>query len=111
MAEQAKTIEKLSLEIVELRAWLGMNSRNSSKPPSSDGYEKPAPKSRRVRSGKKPGKQPGDPGRHLAQRADPDARAVHRPLTCARCGEDLSEASVTGIITRQVFDLPTVALF
>lgn len=111
MAEQAKTIEKLSLEIVELRARLGMNSRNSSKPPSSDGYEKPAPKSRRVRSGKKPGKQPGDAGHHLAQRADPDATAIHRPVTCATCGEDLSEASVSGIITRQVFDLPPVALF
>jgi Family of unknown function (DUF6444) len=53
LSEQAKVIEKLGLENVELRARLGMNSRNSSKPPSSDGYEKPAPKSRRVRSGKK----------------------------------------------------------
>ena len=60
VTEQAKVIEKLGLEIVELRARLGMNSRNSSKPPSSDGYEKPAPKSRRVRSGKKPGKQHAD---------------------------------------------------
>jgi hypothetical protein len=41
MAEQAKTIEKLSLEIVELRARLGMNSRNSSKPPSSTGMRSP----------------------------------------------------------------------
>lgn len=111
VAEQAKAIEKLSIEIVELRARLGMNSRNSSKPPSSDGYEKPAPKSRRVRSGKKPGKQPGDPGHHLAQRADPDATVPHRPDNCEKCGHDLSDAQVTGIIIRQVFDLPPVALF
>ena len=111
VTEQAKVIEKLGLEIVELRARLGMNSRNSSKPPSSDGYEKPAPKSRRVRSGKKPGKQPGDPGHHLAQRADPDATKIHRPPNCSKCGEDLSDAEVSGIITRQVFDLPPVALF
>jgi transposase len=111
MAEQAKTIDKLSLEIVELRARLGMNSRNSSKPPSSDGYEKPAPKSRRVRSGNKAGKQKGEPGHHLAQRADPDDTVIHPPKTCASCGEDLSDAAVSGIITRQVFDLPPVALF
>jgi transposase len=111
LTEQAKVIEKLSLENLELRARLGMNSRNSSKPPSSDGYEKPAPKSRRVRSGKKPGKQPGDPGHHLAQRADPDTTKIHRPGNCEKCGKNLSDAEVSGVIRRQVFDLPPVALF
>jgi len=43
LAEQAKAIEKLSLENLELRALLGMSPPNFSKPPSSDGYEKPAP--------------------------------------------------------------------
>ena len=111
VAEQAGLIEKLTTEVTELRARLNMNSRNSSKPPSSDGYAKPAPKSRRRRSGKKPGKQPGDPGRHLAQRPDPDATKVHPPSTCERCGSDLSDAEVTGRVVRQVFDLPPVALF
>lgn len=111
LAEQAKAIEKLSLENLELRARLGMNSRNSSKPPSSDGYDKPAPKSRRVRSGKKPGKQPGDPGHHLAQRVDPDDTKVQRPDNCEKCGKDLFDAEVSGIIARQVFELPRVALF
>jgi transposase len=107
LAEQAKAIEKLSLENLELRARLGMNSRNSSKPPSSDGYEKPAPKSRRVGSGK----QPGDPGHHLAQRVDPDETRIHPPDTCEKCGKDLFDAAVSGVIRRQVFDLPLVALF
>ena len=111
VAEQAALIERLTAEIAELRARLNMSSRNSSKPPSSDGYAKPAPKSRRVRSGKKPGKQPGDPGRHLAQRSDPDATKIHRPSSCENCGNDLSDAEVTGTIRRQVFDLPSVALF
>ena len=111
LAEQAATIEKLTAEIAELRSRLNMNSRNSSKPPSSDGYTKPAPKSRRVRSGKKPGKQPGDPGHHLAQRADPDDTKVHPAATCENCGADLSHAEVTGTIRRQVYDLPPVALF
>ena len=81
------------------------------KPPSSDGYAKPAPKSRRVRSGKKQGKQPGDPGHHLAQRADPDDTVVHTPETCRSCGNDLSGAPVTSVVARQVFDLPPMALF
>jgi transposase len=104
-------VDKLSLEVVELRARLGLTSRNSSKPPSSDGYVKPAPKSRRTRSGKKPGKQPGDPGHHLAQRIDPDATSVHAPKACRDCGEGLGSAEVTAVIRRQVFDLPPVALF
>ena len=111
VAEQAALVETLTAEIAELRARLNMNSRNSSKPPSSDGYAKPAPKSRRVRSGKKPGKQPGDPGHYLSQRCDPDATKIHPPSSCERCGSDLSDAEVTGTIRRQVFDLPPVALF
>jgi transposase len=111
IASLRSLVDKLSLEIVELRARLGMNPRNSSKPPSSEGYAKPAPKSRRTRSGKKPGKQPGDPGHHLAQRLDPDARAIHSPKTCGCCGKDLGGAEVIGVSVRQVFDLPPVALF
>ena len=101
---------KLTSEIVELRARLDMNSRNSSKPPSSDGYAKPAPKSRRIRSGNKAGKQPGDPGRHLALRDQPDTTRIHTPSSCQRCGNDLADAEVTGTVRRQVFDLPPVAL-
>jgi transposase len=106
-----KMVDRLSVEVIELRARLGINSRNSSKPPSTDGYVKPAPKSRRTRSGKKPGKQPGDPGHHLAQRIDPDATSVHAPEACGRCGQGLGTATVTGVIRRQVFDLPPLSLF
>ncbi len=97
-------------EMTELLVRLSMTSRNSSKPPSSDGYTKPAPKSRRVRSGLKPGKQPGDPGHHLAQRTDPDATVIHAPPTCGHCGDDLTNAELTETITRQVFELPSMAL-
>jgi transposase len=111
MAEQARMIESLMGEVADLRALLAKSSRNSSKPPSSDGYAKPAPKSRRIRSGKKQGKQPGDPGHHLAQRTDPDDTQVHTPGTCRCCGNDLSDAPITSVIARQVFDLPPMTLF
>ncbi len=109
VADQAALIERLLAENAELRARLSSNSKNSSKPPSSDGYAKPAPKSRRTRSGKRPGKQPGDPGRHLAAVTDPDAVVTHTPSCCRRCGHDLGDAAVIGDVRRQVFDLPPAA--
>jgi transposase len=36
-------IEQLTAEIAELKAQINQNSKNSSKPPSSDGYKKPQP--------------------------------------------------------------------
>ena len=109
VADQTAMIERLMAENVELRARLASNSKNSSKPPSSDGYAKPAPKSRRTRSGKRPGKQPGDPGRHLAAVTDPDTVVDHQPERCRGCGHDLADAAVVGDVRRQVFDLPPVA--
>ncbi len=108
VSEQAEMIVRLVAENVELRARLGKNSTNSSKPPSSDGYSKPGPKSRRGRSGKKPGKQPGAPGKNLAAVPDPDIVACHTPERCDRCGEGLTDAAVTGEVRRQVFDLAPV---
>ncbi|MGH7745729.1 MAG: DUF6444 domain-containing protein [Candidatus Dormibacteria bacterium] len=45
---QAEQIAQLEAQVAELTARLGQNSRNSSKPPSSDSpFSKPAPKSSR----------------------------------------------------------------
>jgi transposase len=89
---------------------LKLNSSNSSKPPSSDGYKKPSPKSRRIRSGKKPGKQPGDKGHNLMKREDPDEVKTYTPKTCNNCGKDLTNASVISTASRQVFELPHIEL-
>ncbi len=87
-------------EIAELTARLGKNAKNSSKPPSTDGLAKPAPKSRREKTGRMPGGQPGHPGSTPALVDDPDRTVVHEPERCRRCGEGLVPAPVTAVERR-----------
>ena len=111
VAKQAQLIDQLMVQVAELKAKAGMNPRNSSNPPSSEGYSKPSPKSRRVRSGRKPGKQPGDPGKHLGRRDTPDRMVTHEPEVCSGCGDSLDgSAPLVGESSRQVFDIPPVKL-
>ncbi len=111
VAVQAKRIAELEAEIAELRRQLGQNSQNSSKPPSTDSpFTKPAPKSLRRKSGRKPGGQPGHPGSTLTLVADPNERLRHEPGQCAACGADLAAAPEVGMERRQVFDLPPMTV-
>ncbi len=80
-----ETVKEQAAEILELRGRLGLNSTNSSKPPSSDGYEKPKPKSRRQPSGKKSGGQPGHNSSHMEIPHEPDEVLEHLPEKCERC--------------------------
>jgi transposase len=103
---QARIVEQ-DAEIAELKRQLGASSRNSSKPPSSDGLDKPAPKSLRGRSERKPGGQPGREGRTLRQVERPDEVVVHEPGACTGCGGTLTgEDRLAGVLRRQVFDIP-----
>jgi len=117
VAGQAATIRRLEQRVAELEAEtaelkrrLAQNSRNSSRPPSSDGLAKPAPKSLRRPSGRKPGGQPGHEGGHLAQVAAPDEVIDHVPSSCGGCGADLGDGVDVGRHARQVFDLPEIRL-
>ena len=98
--------------IAELEDRLAKTSRNSSKPPSSDGLGKPPPKPRSLRkkSGRKPGGQDGHEGKTLTQVAKPDHEVVHEPARCGGCGAGLAGAPVTGVERRQCFDLPPAAV-
>jgi transposase len=108
-AELTAQVASLAARVEELEARLGQNPRNSSRPPSSEGYAKPP--ARRAGGGKRrPGKQPGSGGAHLAQVADPDEVVVHVPRACHGCGAGLGDAPVVDVTTRQVFDLPPLRL-
>lgn len=90
-----------------LEARVAQNSNNSSKPPSSDGYTKPAPKSLRKKSGLRPGGQSGHPGNTLPPSDKPDFIVVHRLKLCpCGCGANLRRQRVLRHDKRQVFDLP-----
>lgn len=103
-AELAEARER----IAELEARLRQNPRNSSRPPSSEGLAKPAPRSLRKKSGRRPGGQDGHRGTTLAQAARPDREVRHEPGCCGRCGARLAGRPVTAVERRQVFDLPPV---
>ena len=97
--------------IGELERRLGLNSRNSGQPPSSDGLKKPARERRtqslRGKTGRKPGGQAGHKGKTLCRVETPDRVKTHVPSVCQGCGASLlGAASVGAPAARQVFDLP-----
>ena len=110
IAVQDARIADQDARIAELERQLGANSRNSSKPPSTDGLAKPAPKSLRKKSGRKSGGQPGRRGRTLEQVSEPDEVIRHEPRCCAGCGADARAGVDVGATRRQVFDLPSIRI-
>lgn len=93
----------------QLEALLEKDSHNSSQPPSSDGFKR-QPQSLRQSTGKKPGGQPGHPGKTLKRVAHPDATVVHRvDGRCEACGAWLDpEQATLAPEARQVIELPTL---
>ncbi len=108
VGERDALIGALLQRVGDLEARVKQNSRNSSRPPSSDGYAKAKSPSRAEQkaAGRQPGKQRGAPGKHLAQVSNPDEVREHVPTGCCGCGADLGDAPVVGTERRQVFDVP-----
>jgi hypothetical protein len=84
------------------------NSRTSHSPPSQD--PRPKPRSRRVKSGKKSGGQPGHAGHRLEPVATPDEVVEHPVIECHHCQTDLRREPIAAIRRHQVFDLPKIRL-
>jgi transposase len=101
-------VAELRAQVADLLARVQQNSKNSSKPPSSDGLGKPAPRSLRKKTGRKPGRPKGQPGVTMKLTDHPDHVLRHEPPACRRCGTGLAGARGAGMERRQVTQIPPV---
>ena len=98
----------LATELAHLRERIGRSSRNSSKPPSSDGQGFKPPE-RRKGSGRKRGGQPGHPGSgpELLPIERVDEVVKHHPQACRRCGT-LLQGQDPEPLRHQVIEIPPI---
>jgi transposase len=99
---QQKQIDVFTLRVSELEARLNQNSKNSSRPPSSDGPKRSpgVPKDPKNRGGQK-----GHAGKNLMKIEQADF-VVRLTTEVCSCGLSLDAASGQVEQTYQVFDLP-----
>jgi transposase len=103
-----EVIAQQAAELQSLRDQVSKNSRNSGKPPSSDGLRKP--RNLRQKSGRQQGGQEDHPGHTLKMVEQPDHVKVHAVSICDHCSTDLTSIEPYGYERRQVFDIPPVRL-
>ena len=101
-------VNVLAARVKQLENQLNTNSRNSGKPPSSDGFART--KSLRKKTGKKSGAQKGHPGHTLEMVDHPDRVHRHKVTQCHDCGACLADRPAESIERRQVMDTPPLKL-
>ncbi len=102
-------VSALLARVAVLEERLGRSSRNSSKPPSSDGPAERHKRPRKKSTGRTPGAQPGH-DRHERPEVPPEKvskRVVLRPERCARCAKRLVGTDPEPH-RHQVFELPEI---
>ena len=102
-------INHLEARVQELEEQISKDSHNSSKPPSSDGFSKPAAKPKKTKR-RKPGGQKGHEGKTLRMVDRADHVIVHGVKSCDKCGRSLRRKEAIGYDKRQVFDIPPIKL-
>jgi len=110
VADLAAVVSQQGEVIKELQGRLSKDSRNSSKPPSSDGPKKPRTESLRPQGQKPNGGQPGHEGHRLDPSEEPDHTETHEVTCCSHCHHSLSDVEVDGYEARQVFDIPAIRI-
>jgi len=93
------SLELLLLVVTMMAERLGLNSKNSSTPPSADPNREKTP---RPKTGRKPGGQPGREGKALVQVENPD---VVKDIPLDRSTLPEGNYRDNGYVARQVFDI------
>src|SRR6266849_3029568 len=99
VAELRAQVAALEQRLARVERLVSRNSGNSSFPPSMDDQpgRPPPQKPGRQAGRRKPGKQPGAPGHHLAWREDPDETVPHFPAGACECGAALADGEDLGV--------------
>ena len=108
----AKLLE-YDTRLTQLEEMLGLNSKNSSKPPSTDNpFTKDQNKksSKTDKKGLKRGGQKGHQGKTLEQIENPDKIERYSVCECSHCSCNLTKQEADNIIKRQCFDIPPITM-
>ncbi len=107
--QQQRTIEELQPEVERLKVILGQDSQTSSKPPSTDLLKKPEKQKESSEltktSKRKPGGQPGHPGKTRRGFDRVDRYEVLRPQDCPCCGKSEFTEQPVSVQRQQVVQL------